>query len=797
MPPPKSSKIDVYHMIVNRQLRALQVDIEKYIPSLNPYSCQGSALALDTEALHQTFTKAQLLQVTLPGRRKTSTGILSSTPTRGAPSVEVTLKVVRVGQLSRMDDTHENGKKSNSNRKWKSWSVILTGTQLLFFKDPSWATTLQERSRRLANDPSDQSLLLPPTSTFKPDEVFPLKDCVAVFDQSSSQLSTSTTFRFVMPQGRQYLLSAPDQMDMNDWIGLINYAAVFKTAGVKMRGIAMNKDQAVLAGAAAAASHKRDVQGSVNMVTSTPRSSSSSSEARPTTTTMSSSIVITTPKKAVFGEPQSQQRPTHDTTGPPVTPSKSDTLKAEKENAKTVDVDAADDVVVDEGEQLEKVFDVVKAELAAGRGGATAMTTATRKQSYTYRPNSDGSDTLPVPPLTSNSTANGSTVGASRASALMSQIERYTTKRNSIASQLDSYTITTRNLAILAPFQKITRDRIITALSPLSESVKADRIQWIKYETWIQILQQDLEKDEQEWARVRHVALQAAAKSLKDPKGVKGVVDDVNASANASANGFGNRDVPTTLPRLSLPDSTESGSSYSSPVSPLDGIGSGPGSLSGLGSSPGELPIIIRRPSTSDDLQRHKHTHTHTHTHSTDPKDGDQRRSRHRDRERTVRPSSTSTSTSQPNRDRDQGEGIPQSRPRYYRSNSSLLSADDHETTTPPTGRSTPLMFNLSETEDNPMTKDTKERGGAGAGPREKAVLGAGAGADEEAEDWEKTRASKRVSLASVEIPEEEMKKLSLKKRDREREVTARYIGPDPGPEKDKDRDKDKDKSGH
>jgi hypothetical protein len=37
-----------------------------------------------------------------------------------------------------------------------------------------------------------------------------------------------------MPHGRQYLLQAPDEYEMNEWISLINYASAFKTADIPM-----------------------------------------------------------------------------------------------------------------------------------------------------------------------------------------------------------------------------------------------------------------------------------------------------------------------------------------------------------------------------------------------------------------------------------------------------------------------------------------------------------------------------------------------------------------------------------
>lgn len=65
------------------------------------------------------------------------------------------------------------------------------------------------------------------------------------------------TFRFHLPH-RTYLIQASDDDEMNEWIGLINYAAAFKTAGIRMRAGTMKRDQALLAGAAAASSLRRE-----------------------------------------------------------------------------------------------------------------------------------------------------------------------------------------------------------------------------------------------------------------------------------------------------------------------------------------------------------------------------------------------------------------------------------------------------------------------------------------------------------------------------------------------------------
>jgi hypothetical protein len=237
-----------------------------------------------------------------------------------------------------------------SSRKWKSWSVILTGSQLLFFKDPTWALTLLDQVPSASVESGSGRLLLPRMTTFKPDEVFPLQDCVAVYDRDFTTVSIQGglhpsrlirqcqyphTFRFIMPPARQYLMQAADEAEMNEWITLINYASTFKTAGIKMRGSTMPKNAAVLAGAAAAASHKRQVQG----------------------ITRSESPVA---RKMIFGNASARS-------------SLEGREPRKSDEPGMVDTLGADEGVVQDGETLEEVFDEVKAELAAGRGGALPL----------------------------------------------------------------------------------------------------------------------------------------------------------------------------------------------------------------------------------------------------------------------------------------------------------------------------------------------------------------------------------------------------------------------------------------
>jgi hypothetical protein len=81
------------------------------------------------------------------------------------------------------DDTIEGGKKS-TNRKWRAWSVVLTGTQLLFFRDVNFASHLLELPP--TNGIPDSS---PEQAVLNPDEIVSLLECIAVYDKGYTKVS--------------------------------------------------------------------------------------------------------------------------------------------------------------------------------------------------------------------------------------------------------------------------------------------------------------------------------------------------------------------------------------------------------------------------------------------------------------------------------------------------------------------------------------------------------------------------------------------------------------------------------
>ena len=85
----------------------------------------------DCTALHNAFTYAHVLEVPNPSRRRSDSIHVTDLPIDECePSLY--LKITKLGVIDRKDDLIEGGKKASS-RKWKTWSVMLTGSQLLLF----------------------------------------------------------------------------------------------------------------------------------------------------------------------------------------------------------------------------------------------------------------------------------------------------------------------------------------------------------------------------------------------------------------------------------------------------------------------------------------------------------------------------------------------------------------------------------------------------------------------------------------------------------------------------------------
>ncbi|CAG8449560.1 4387_t:CDS:10 [Dentiscutata heterogama] len=189
---------DPYYVIQTKQPTEFKPYIKDIIPVENPYSYIGTLPSLDIANLHRSFSSAQTIRITGVQNRRNGDSF-STTTSSFQPSKDGTflLKITKGGKLGRKIDLIDGKKKGG--RNWK-----------LYGKSPK----------------------LP---VLKPDAILMTADSVAVYDKSYDKYKN--VFRLVCPQGHQYLFQAENEIEMNDWISKINYAATFKTVGLKIRNI--------------------------------------------------------------------------------------------------------------------------------------------------------------------------------------------------------------------------------------------------------------------------------------------------------------------------------------------------------------------------------------------------------------------------------------------------------------------------------------------------------------------------------------------------------------------------------
>ncbi|KAK7463748.1 hypothetical protein VKT23_005685 [Stygiomarasmius scandens] len=454
----KGNKVDPYYLISHNLLDHLRVDVEAYVPLTNPYSYEGTAGPWDEEELQASFAQANVISVEGADSSKPPSSFFGLGPGIGPASPLVAsapgppladsetwnLKVTKVGLLNRKDEALEGGKKAN-NRKWKIWNVILTGSQLLFFRDTSSSWT------NIPSAPSDGQTVLPRTFAFKPDEIFSVKDAIAVYDRSYTK--HEYTFRFFMRDGRQFLLSSSDEQQMNQWISRINYASAFKSTGVRMRPVGMSGRDLQLTGVAAATSHLHDLQH--------------------------------------MSSPRVKQRDgdsLQDMDGSSNHARRSATLVS---NPDEVDPDTLVSPEVEGADQFKATFDQVKADLAAGRCAS---------------PDSNGrSGSIPA----ENERL------PSRARVVLSKVREMDSKISAAQTQLETDIRLVRNIATLTPFQRTTRERLLTAVQGVSKRVMSGRLEVLRLTCHRDVLLNDLAAEGRVWNRAKKMALKAATETLQ------------------------------------------------------------------------------------------------------------------------------------------------------------------------------------------------------------------------------------------------------------------------------------------
>ncbi|KAF5382956.1 hypothetical protein D9757_006388 [Collybiopsis confluens] len=462
----KANKVDPYYLISNNLLDPLRVDVEQFVPLLNPYNYEGTAGPWSEEELQRAFSNPDVIELgTDPSRTISTAPFFGGGGAAAGPfaspdiprDATLRLNATKLGVLNRKDDVLEGGKKASS-RKWKPFSVVLTGSQLLFVRDSTWAIAFLSQT-----EDARDSGYLSAASAFKPDEVMSLKDAVAVFDRSYSK--HGNTFRLVLADGRQFLFVTDSQSEMNQWISRINYASAFKSTGVRMRPVGMSGRDLELTGVAAATSHLHDLQHNQS------RSEWNNNASRDLMDMLSGK------DNSSFKQTQAGRRVT----------AMSSTSDGDYDVPVAPEVDGAD--------QFKATFDQVKADLAAGRCASPDCDVAISDQ------NSNPLDSQTRLP--------------SRSRIVVSKIHELESRIAASQVQLDSDIRFVRNVATLTPFQKSTRDRLMVAVQTLAKRIIRVRLELARCMCHRDILYNDLVAEGKTWSRAKKLALRAAIEMLQ------------------------------------------------------------------------------------------------------------------------------------------------------------------------------------------------------------------------------------------------------------------------------------------
>ena len=228
---PRSSRdpVDPYALILDNKLGSLRPNLKNVMELDDVYNTGPSP---NMDELHRLFYKPCILQIvsarSRPDAFLTETSIAN--PAESHPGL-VDIRVAKVGLLWRKDP-----KKKKTRSPWQEWGAILTGSQLYFFRDVQWVKSLiHQHEAKQKGGRRRPVTFVPPVADFKPDATMPIVDAVALLDMNYKKHKHA--FVFVRHGGFEEVFLANSEADMNEWLHTLNYAAAFRTTGVRMRGM--------------------------------------------------------------------------------------------------------------------------------------------------------------------------------------------------------------------------------------------------------------------------------------------------------------------------------------------------------------------------------------------------------------------------------------------------------------------------------------------------------------------------------------------------------------------------------
>lgn len=223
--------VDPYALILEGKLDSLRPSLKDVMDLEDNYSCTPSTGPPDMDRLHQTFARTGILQIVSARSRPDAFMPGSSdNPADSHPGL-VDIKVAKVGLLWRKDP-----KKKRTRSPWQEWGALLTFSQLYFFRDVNWVKSLMSQHETQQKDGRRRMVIFtPPLTDFKPDGIMSTDDAVALLD--SGYKKHKNAFVFIRHNSLEEVFLANSEADMNDWLAKLNYAAAFRSTGVRTKGM--------------------------------------------------------------------------------------------------------------------------------------------------------------------------------------------------------------------------------------------------------------------------------------------------------------------------------------------------------------------------------------------------------------------------------------------------------------------------------------------------------------------------------------------------------------------------------
>lgn len=273
-----------------------------------------------------------------------------------------------------------------------------------------------------------------------------------------------------MPDGRQILLQAPDEQELNAWIARINYASAFKSAGIRMRPLGLSGRDIELTGVAAATSHLHDLQHKSSGIhgwdSDAPHDLMGMLSGNP----------------AGLGRPSVKRR-----------------LTMNLKNHVDFDLPYAPDL--EGADQFRATFDTIKAKLDSGNL-ETSDDELTQVESRS-------SPTSPKSVLTDSSRL------PTRSQIIRSKVHDLQSRIDAATTQVNSDLRIARNIATLTPFRKATRDRLVASVQILAKRITLMRLDITKLTCQRDVLADDLYSEGYALNHVKKVAFKAAKETLQ------------------------------------------------------------------------------------------------------------------------------------------------------------------------------------------------------------------------------------------------------------------------------------------